>query len=185
MLEERLSELNATLKEVIKALANVGVTVNNMPGAPSAPAPAAPAAEPPAKRGPGRPPAAKAETPPKAGPKPPKEPVQEASASEVEAVRTEAPSSTVVSEAPPRKVTIDQVRSLLVRIMETHNKAEGDATGKTGPGGERAKADLERVSGYGRLPLVPADDYPAVYDALLEIAEKLENGSDEDEEGFE
>ena len=158
MLEERLSELNATLKEVIKALANVGVTVN--PPAVPAAAPPAPAAE--TKRGPGR--------PPKADPKPPKQPEP---TPEPEPVK-----------APERKVTIDQVRSLLVRIMETHNKAEGDATGKTGPGGERAKADLERVSGYGRLPLVPVEDYPKVYDALLEIAEKVENGSDE-EEGFE
>ncbi len=169
MLEERLSELNATLKEVIKALANVGVTVNP-PAMPAAAPPPAPAAAE-TKRGPGR--------PPKADPKPPKQPElpQQASPSEVEAVKPPEPK-------PERKVTIDQVRSLLVRIMETHNKAEGDATGKTGPGGERAKADLERVSGYGRLPLVPAEDYPKVYDALLEIAEALENGSDE-EEGFE
>lgn len=180
MLEERLSELNTTLKALISALANVGVTVNNMPGIPAPQAKAA-APEAPAKRGPGRPPAAKAEpTPPKAAAKPPKQPDPEPE------VEEPAPEPEPV-KAPAPKVTIDDVRAQLMEIMSWHNRQAGDPDGKKGPGAELTRKLLEKISGHERLPGINPDNFPSVLADLREAFAELQSGegSDEAEEGFE
>ncbi len=138
--------------------------------------------------------------PPKAEPKPSKEPVAEDPTPVPEKrgpgrpknpPKVEPAPEPVVEAAlePPAEVdetqvssisyTVDDLRTRLIKIATLVNEKAGKKDGDPGaPGRPAAAAHLRRISGFGKLPEVPEADYATVVAALDEVLAAMSDEED-------